>query len=1041
MSKFFINRPIFAMVMSILLVVLGVITMVGLPVEQYPSITPPMVQVTAKYVGADASVVDKSVATPIGENIIGVGDMLYMNSTSANDGSMTMNVTFDIDSDPDMNTILTQNRVSSAMALLPESVINQGVTTQKQQSNFLMVMSLYSDGRYDSEFLSNYAYINVRNELLKVNGVGNIMVLGAGEYSMRVWVKPDKLAYMGLTVQDISSAIESQSNVYPLGQLGASPTSNPTPFTYTVVTKSPINSQKEYENIVVRIASSGAEVLLKDVARVQLGAQSYGIVSRYDDMPSTTLVINQSPGSNAVEVGQAMLARMDELKKKFPQGVDYEPLVNATTVITDGVTEILYTLGFVIVLVMLIVFIFIQNIRAAIIPLIAVPVSLIGTFIFFPAFGLTLNIFSLLAIVLAVGLVVDDAIVVVEAVQLNIDNGMSRYDATTAAMKRVSPAIIGTTVVLIAVFVPLAQLSGITGRLFWQFTITIALSFVISAFNALTLSPALCVMLLRKEKPQTNWFFTKFNSLFGKQKNWYLKLASTLVKFPKRAALGILVATIFMVLGFRFVPQGFLPEEDDGYLMMSVSLPPASSLERTEKVNHTLDSIIRSYEFTDGVISVAGYNMLSSIASPNNGILFIALKDFSERSMSSFEISDMLNHELYAKLNSAETYTFGPPAIPGLGVGSGFTIELLDNGGNTPAYMQKYAKEFIAEAMKRPEIANVNNQFTTDVPQKSIIIDQQAVLKSDVNLNLLHSTLSAYLGGSYVNNFNRFGQLYQTYIEADSEYRRDVNALNDYFVPNSKGENIPISSLAQIKNTSGVQYITRFNLSPSIKLTGSAAGKYSTGQVIEALEDVADKVLPNDMSYAWSDMTYQEVNTSGGSSLVFLFVAIFVYLILAALYESWAIPLSVLLGVPFALLGALGLVYLLHFFNPIYINNIFFQISLVVLIALSAKNAILIIEYANTSYLGGEDAVKAGMNALEVRYRPIIMTSLAFMIGAIPLIFASGPYSIARNVIGVAMFGGMLLTTYLAITFYPHLYKMMSRFVKQPTITQTDIKK
>lgn len=1030
MSKFFINRPIFAIVISIILVALGAITMIGLPIEQYPNITPPMVSVSASYVGADASVVDKSVATPIGQNVMGVSNMLYMSSTSGNDGSMNLSVTFDIDSDPDMNTILTQNKVSSALALLPESVKNQGVTTQKSQSNFLMVLSLYSDGRYDSQFLSNYAYINIRNELLKINGVGNIQVLGAGQYSMRVWVKPDMLSYLKMSVGDVVTAIETQSGVYPLGHLGASPIKEPTPFTYTVVTESPINTQQQYENIVLRTTESGSQVLLKDVARVELGSQIYGVSSTFDNKPSTTLVINQSPGSNAVEVGKEMLAQMEILKQKFPQGVDYEPLVDATSVITDGVNEIIYTLIFVVLLVMVIVFIFIQNKRATLIPLIAVPVSLVGTFIFFPMLGLSLNIFSLLAIVLAVGLVVDDAIVVVEASQLNIDNGMTPYDATIEAMKKVSPAIIGTTVVLIAVFVPLAKLSGITGRLFTQFSTTIAISFVISAFNALSLSPALCAMLLRKEEPKTKGFFKIFNKLFGKQKTGYINFATKLANFPKRAVLGIAVAIIVMALGFRLVPSGFLPEEDDGYVMMAINLPDAASLERTEEICAQLDSIVRSYEFTNGTISVAGYNFMSSIVSSSSGIIFISLKDWGDRNMSSFEIADLLNEELYVKINNAETYTFGPPAIPGLGVSSGFTIELLDNGGNTPQYMQKYAEEFMAAALKRPEIASINNQFTTNMPQKSITIDEQAALKAGVNLNDLHNTLSTYLGGAYVNNFNRFGQLYQTYVEADSEYRRDANALQNFFIMNNNGESIPVSSLATIRDTSGVQYITRYNLLPSIALTGAAGSKYSTGQVITALEEVAKEVLPPDMSYQWGDMTYQEVTNSSSSLPIFIFIVMFVYLILAALYENWAVPLTVILGIPFAMLGSLAIVYLVHFFNPVFVNNVYFQISLVVLMALSAKNAILIIEYANTSHLNGMEAKEAGIDALAARYRPIIMTSLAFMLGAAPLIFASGPYSIARNVIGVAMFGGMILTTYLAISFYPSLYKMISRFVK-----------
>lgn len=1027
MKNIFINRPIFSIVIAIIIVTLGYMSLKGLPIEQYPNITPPVVEVSASYQGADAETVNQSVATPIAQSVMGVDNMLYMESTSANDGTMSLAVTFDIGSDPDMNTVFTQNRVQSATAMLPTVVRQQGVSTQKTMNSFLMVISLYSDGRYDGDFMSNYAMLNIRNEILKINGVGKVSVMGAGEYSMRVWVEPDRLSYLGLSTNDIVSAIESQSGIFPVGKLGASPAPQGTDFTYSVVLPPAISTPKEYENIVVRTLPDGTEVVLKDVARVEFGSQNYGVNSLYNNKPAAMLAIYQAPGSNALEVGNAIKETMETAALIMPDGISYSNVVDTTTVIKEGAEEIVYTLLLALVLVVMVIYLFIQDLRAMIIPLVAIPVSLMGAFMLFPLLGFTINVFSLLGLVLAIGLVVDDAIVVVEAVQVGIEKGLTSKEATVEAMRVVAPPIIATTLVLAAVFVPVSFMGGISGLLYQQFAITIAFSVLISAFNALTLSPALCSIWLRPRKPRTTGFFGKFNKYFGLRVDKYLSFTSSLTRHASRSLALIVIVGGLVFSMFRVLPDGFLPEEDQGFVMTSVTLPAAASLERTEESVAEICAIVSAQPYTESVTSVSGFNMLSGVASSNSAIIFIALKNFSDRKLSSAEIANQLNGELYVAVNSCQAYSFGPPAIPGIGTSSGFSLMIQDKGGNTPAYLSENLDKFLAEANRQPEIAQAYTEFNDDIPERRVNIDRAAAFSKGVSMSSIHEVLTTFLGGAYINNFSRFGQLYQTYIQAESSYRQNEKDLSSYFVVNNAGESIPLSSFVTFSDTTGVEYISAFNLFNSAMVMGSAAKGYSSSDAMNALEKVAKETLPPDMGYAWSGMSYQERQASSGSIYAYLSALLFVFLVLAALYESWTLPFSILLGVPFALFGALLFMMLAHLVDTKYIDDIFLQVSMIMLIGLSAKNAILIIEYADDLFMKGGTLVDAAIGAAKLRVRPIIMTTLAFILGVMPLVFASGSNAVARNVMGLALIGGMMVATVLGLVVYPLLFIVVGK--------------
>ncbi len=1035
MTRFFINRPIFAIVLSIIIVILGVLSLVGLPVEQYPQITPSNIQVTASYSGADAVVTNEAVATPISEAIMGVEDMLYIQSVSSSSGQMTINATFSTDSDPNMDAIFTQNNVATSTALLPTSVQQQGVTTTKSSNSFLMVYALYSDGRYDDLFLSNYASINIENELLKIDGVGNVQILGAGAYSMRIWIDPAKLKYMGLSIEDISSAIEAQSGVYATGKLGGEPNASKTEFTYTVTIPSEINTPQDYEKIVLRASSDGSVVRLGDVARVELGSLDYGSVSAFNGKPSALIAVYQAPGSNAMSVGEAVNAEMESLKARFYDGVDYVAVVDAPAPIKKGISDIIVTLFLALVLVVTIVYLFIQRFRAMVVPLVAIPVSLVGAFMLYPLLGLSINVFSLLGLILAIGLVVDDAIVVVEAVQLNLSKGMDAKEATQKAMKMVASPIVATSLSLVAVFIPVAFIAGIEGELFRQFSITIALAVAISAFNALTLSPALCAKVLRNGEDMTDGFFGRFNRWFDRRRDGYVSLTKTFARHASRSVMFVGIVIVALFFSLKGLPSGLLPVEDEGYFMIAVQLPDASSVERTEEVIDEVRAIASRNSAVENVASLAGFDMMSQVASTNSGIVFVQLKDYSKRAISAGELVAQLQGELYMEVGGGEAFAFQPPAIPGLGTASGLSFYVQLRDGSSMSYLTENTEKFIGELKSLPEISALSSTFSGSVPQRMVEINVPKAMAEGVNIEELKSNLGTLLGGTYLGNFNRFAQIYESYISSEAQYRNSKNDAELWYIENSEGVSVPLGSFITIRDTLGVEFVEQFNLFPAVSINASASDGYSTSEAMAAVDDLASRVLPDDMSVAWSGVSFIEREASGGGLFAFAIAFVFVYLILCALYESWIVPLSILLGVPIAALGAVALILLAREFVPSFVDNVFMQISLILLIGLSAKNAILIVEYASVRYFEeGEDLLRSVLEAARLRLRPIVMTALAFLLGVAPLAFAGGPTEIAQNTLGVALIGGTITSTVLGIFVYPLLYLFFIRLtVKRST--------
>ncbi len=1030
-GNFFVNRPIVAMVIAIVIVIVGVLAMLNLPMEQYPNITPPMVQVSSVYTGASALDVEESVSTPLEQQINGVENMIYMKSINTNDGKSTIEVSFAVGTDPDMNTVFTQNRVSSATPKLPEEVKRLGVTTQKTMSSFVLAIAIYSpDDRYDQEFLSNYALINIKDILARIRGIGRVDVLGAGDYSMRIWIRPDRLAQLGVTIPEVINAIREQNVIVPGGKFGAEPAPPGTDVTYTVKLPSRLVTPEQFGNVVIRTNPDGSQVKVKDVAETELGVESYVVRSKLGDHDCAILTIYQAPGTNAVELGDKVMGTMEEVARSFPEGLEYKVSLNAVKPITAGIKEIVITLFIALLLVVLVVFLFIQDWRATLIPVIAIPVSLVGAFMLFPLLGFSINVLSLLGLVLAIGIVVDDAIVVVEAVQTHISEGMSAKEATVKAMKEVTAPVIATTLVLVAVFIPVASMGGITGRLYQQFAITIAVSVLFSSLNALSLSPALSSLLLKKpQKPGgiLGKFFGGFNTVFDKSAKKYLGFTRVVTgKTGKGLMVIVLISALILVIG-KFLPGGFIPEEDQGYLYINVQLPNAASLQRTSTVVEKVREIVSRYDGVDLVTSAAGFNMLSGGMSTNAAVVFLTLKDWDERKMTAQQLAQTMNAEFKTEIKNAIVFAFGPPAIPGLGSGSGFTMMIQDKGGNTPEYLDSITRKFIAAAATRPEIGNIFTSYQGKVPQIYLDINKDLALKAGVDLNDLYNTISTYLGGAYVNDFTRFGRLYKAYVMAKPEFRQTPKQLNLFFVKNKEGENVPLSALVKVRHVSGPEYTNRFNLYRSVELSGAPAKGYSSSQALDALEEVAGNVLPHDMGYAWANMSYQERESAGSGNVVFLFALVFVFLILAAQYESWSLPFSILLGTPFAIFGAMLFLFIARFFSGTFVNNVFAQISFVMLIAMAAKNAILIVEFAKMKFDEGLSLFDAAIEAARLRFRPILMTAFSFIFGVFPLVVASGAGAEARKVMGMALLGGMTIATFLGVFMYPMLFVFIGK--------------
>ncbi|MEJ2138000.1 MAG: multidrug efflux RND transporter permease subunit [Gammaproteobacteria bacterium] len=1034
MAEFFVRRPIVAMVIAIIIVIVGIVSMGSLPIAQYPEITPPEVSVSAIYTGANAEVVEQSVATPLEQKINGVENMLYMKSVNSNDGRVNLSVSFEVGSDLDMSNVLVQNRVSEAQATIPEEVKRLGITVKKKLSFPLLLVTVYSpSGQYDNDFLSNYLTINVLDEIARIRGVGQADILGGSEYAMRVWVKPDQLAKLGLTVPDITRAIQEQNVIAPAGQIGGPPALPDTQFTYTVRTRGRLATAEEFGNVIVRSNPDGSQVLVRDVARVELGTQNYNAISRLNKGPAAIVAVYQLPGANGLEVAAAVKAAMADMAEDFPEGLDYRVSLDTTLAIEAGIREIIVTLFQAVTLVILVVFIFLQNARATLIPALAVPVSLIGTFAVFPLLGFSINTLSLLGLVLAIGIVVDDAIVVVEAVTAKMEQGMTPKEATLSAMKEVSGPIVATSLSLIAVFVPVAAMGGITGRLYQQFAITIAISVALSSINALTLSPALSAMLLRppgESKSRLQPFYDKFNAMFETATAGYMKITD---RFTRRVmlSLGLLGAITVLMAGlFGAVPGGFVPEEDEGYFLVNVQLPDAASLQRSDKATKKIEQLLLDTPGVDTVTAVAGYSLLTASIAPNTAFLFVALENWDERNSEDLHVRSIIssvNARLARTVPEAIAFAFGPPAIPGLGTGSGFSMMLQDRAGGTPAYLAEQAQNFIQAATQRPEIGGIITTYRASTPQIFADIDNSAVLKLGVSPADVNTTLGSFLGGAYVNDFNRFGRLFKVYVQAEPEYRKAATDVRYYYVRGKEGQMVPLSALVAVSPTQGPEYTNRFNLFRSAELTGSPAPGYSSSQALAALEDVAKQTLPGGMSYAWNAMSYQEQAAAGSGAIVFVFALVFVFLILSAQYESWSLPLGVLMGTPIAIFGAMAGLWLAGLLLGGYVNNVFAQIGLVMLIGMAAKNAILIIEFAKLKSEAGLPPVEAALEAARDRFRPILMTAFSFILGVLPLLVASGAGAEARKVMGMTVFSGMLAATVIGVIIIPALYVFVAK--------------
>lgn len=1034
MARFFIQRPVFAMVVAIVIVILGAVAIPSLPIATYPEVVPPVVQITANYLGGNAQDLEKTVAQPIEEQLVGLDGMLYFLTTAANNGQMVISVTFQLGTNPDIAAVQTQNRVNAALPRLPVEVQRQGVVVKKVSSAFLMAVGLISkDNRYDSLFLTNYSQINLVNQLGSLQGIGDSRLVSQQVYSMRVWVNPDKLAKYQLTATDVSAAIAAQNRQNPAGSVGQPPAPHGTDFQYSMVAPGRLVDPSQFEDIIIRAQPDASLLRVRDVARVELGAQTYSGFSRLNGVPSANTIVYLAPGANAVETSDRIRAYLDQLRPSLPAGIEFTIPYDSTMFVREAIRDVVITLLIAVGLVILVVFVFLQNWRATLIPLLTVPVAVVGTFALFPILGFSINITSMFGLVLAIGIVVDDAIVVVEAVQRHIDDGMSPKDATIQAMNEVSAPVVAIAFILAAVFIPVAFLGGISGQIYKQFALTIAVSVLLSAFSALSLSPALSALLLKPKSEKRSLlapFFDRFNRTFDWSRNRYLSGVQFLMRRFAFALVGLLAFWFGTALLFRHLPAGFLPDEDQGAFFVSVRLPDGASTQRTDAATAKIEQVIKNLPGVATYFTIGGLDIATQTSNSNVATVIATLKPWEERHKPEEQLTAILGRAQmgFANVPEAFTFAFGLPPILGLSTTGGFQFMLEDKAGTDVATLAQTGDSLVDATRQRPELANVISTFRANVPAYTVNVDTSKLQTLGVPVLDAYNTLQTFVGGLYVNDFNAFGRTWQVVVQAEPEFRANPTDINRFYVRGNDGNMVPMGTLATVEATTGPDVIYRYNRFRAINLLGGPSPGHSSGDAVTAMEQVA-KSLPSGFGYEWTGTTYQQKLAQGNEIAIFGFAGLLVFLFLAALYESWSIPFAVVLSVPLGIFGALAAVSMRS-----YPYDIYTQIGIVTLIGLAAKNAILIVEFAKESYEHGKSLREAALEAAELRLRPILMTSFAFILGVFPLVIASGASSGARRALGTAVFGGMIAATLLAIFIVPVLFLMIERIATRSKV-------